>query len=275
MEQIGILCEGYGFKDLAFKKQKNGVACCDVCGYEYGSGSQVGKGDVLHEEHHFTKIRKKLGRGQYKKPAKAPMPPITVKRVPPVLNVDQQANPLPKYIARVAARAKRMVEAGVVKATIIKLADMTVPELNKGLVGKKIEYVFRINRTATSRSELYPYTGIVKSVQLHTPNPKAKARDRGRKSKSKSKSKQEPASTSVPGTVPSAMVEWLNAGGGAKDESRVILVRELYGAVDKEDGWLISGLDDDDNSAFGPIEMSVEEQMHWSAIKAEFLCPKM
>ena len=63
------------------------------------------------------------------------------------------------------------------------------------------------------------------------------------------------------------MVEWLNAGGGAKDESRVILVRELYGAVDKEDGWLISGLDDDDNSAFGPIEMSVEEQMHWSAIK--------
>ena len=81
----------------------------------------------------------------------------------------------------------------------------------------------------------------------------------------------------MPGTVPvpSAMVEWLNAGEGAKDESRVILVRELYGAVDKEDGWLISGLDDDDHSAFGPIEMSVEEQMHWSAIKAEFLCPKM
>ena len=42
------------------------------------------------------------------------------------------------------------------------------------------------------------------------------------------------------------MVEWLNAGEGAKDESRVILVRELYGAVDKEDGWLISGLDDDE-----------------------------
>ena len=60
-----------------------------------------------------------------------------------------------------------------------------------------------------------------------------------------------------------------------KDESRVILTLDLYGTVDKEDGWLISDLNDDDNAAFGPIEMSVEEQMHWSAIKAEFLCPKM
>ena len=59
------------------------------------------------------------------------------------------------------------------------------------------------------------------------------------------------------------------------EPTTTILTLDLYGTVDKEDGWLISDLNDDDNAAFGPIEMSVEEQMHWSAIKAEFLCPKM
>ena len=55
----------------------------------------------------------------------------------------------------------------------------------------------------------------------------------------------------------------------------MILDISFYGAVDKEDGWLITDFDGDENTPMGPIEMTVEEQMHWSAIKAEFLCPKM
>ena len=199
-----------------------------------------------------------------------------------MLNADQSKNPLSKFLDRVAARAARMVEAGVVKSTIVKLADMTVPEINTQLIGKKIEYVYRINRTATSRSELYPYVGEIMSVELHTPNPKARARGRAAKAKAKGRGRAKgkapakpPASTSVPGTIPSAWVKWLNTGDGDSEESRVILDISFYGAVDKEDGWLITDFDGDENTPMCPIEMTVEEQMHWSAIKAEFLCPKM
>ena len=73
----------------------------------------------------------------------------------------------------------------------------------------------------------------------------------------------------------SAWAKWLNTGDGDSEESRVILDISFYGAVDKEDGWLITDFDGDENTPMGPIEMTVEEQMHWSAIKAEFLCPKM
>ena len=73
-------------------------------------------------------------------------------------------------------------------------------------------------------------------------------------------------------------MKWTNAGGAAQEsaeESRVILDIGYYGKVDKEDGWLITELNSDGDAAMGEVEFTVEEQMHWSAIKAEFLCPKM
>ena len=55
-------------------------------------------------------------------------------------------------------------------------------------------------------------------------------------------------------------------GDGDGEESRVILDISFYGAVDKEDGWLITDFDGDENTPMGSIEMTVEEQMHWSAM---------
>ena len=54
----------------------------------------------------------------------------------------------------------------------------------------------------------------------------------------------------------------------------LFLVPDLYGRIDKKDGWIVTD-SPKEGSAGDPMELNLEEQMHWNVVKAEMLCPKL
>ena len=96
---------------------------------------------------------------------------VTLKKKPPVLNDDQERDAMPKFLLRIQGRAQRLVKTGRVTADIVRLADLTVPEINGALVGREIEYVFSIARTKRGRSSAYPYVGVIEKVRVVSATP--------------------------------------------------------------------------------------------------------
>ena len=72
--------------------------------------------------------------------------------------------------------------------------------------------------------------------------------------------------------LPSTVVKWL--APFPEPESRVFLIPDLYGRVDKKGGWIVTDTPKE-GSAGDPMEPNLEEQMHWNVVKAEMLCPKL
>ena len=134
-----------------------------------------------------------------------------------------------------------------------------------------IEYVFSIARTKASRSEKYPYVGVIQKVRVvsatpaHTPTTHVANKGKG-KGKSKGKGK-----TAAQVRLPSVLVKWTEP---PEAPSWAFLVTGLYGQFKKADGWAIRPQEVEE-AASDPMELSVEEAMHLHAIKAEMLCPKM
>ena len=221
------------------------------------------------------------GRNQRRVPDSAPLPMVTLKKKPPVLNDDQAKDAMPKFLLRIRGRAQRLVKSGRVTADIVRLADLTVPEINDALIGREIEYVFSIARTKRGRSSAYPYVGVIEKVRVvsatpaHTPTThledKGKAKGKGKGKAKQRKAKAKAAAAQLPVRLPSVWVRWTLPHD---TPCWVFLVSGLYGQGTKVDGWAIRPKEAEETSN-DPMELSVEEAMHLHAIKAEMLCPKM
>ena len=133
----------------------------------------------------------------------------------------------------------------------------------------------QIRREGRKRQELYAYEGVVVSVAPHTPVPRQttaqkaagrkRARGRGGRGKAQRAEAGEQAQAAY---LPSAEVEW-RMGGEHGERSRVFLVMDYYGRIDIKDGWIVH-----ESTPKGPtaaMDESLEEKMHWDAVKAEML----
>ena len=141
-EQQLVIVEGYGFEDLAFFRRPRGPdksdRCCNFCGCAWSESV------LEHRKAHFLASRAEVDNREI--PSEPPMPHITVPRRPPTLRVDQAAGDqvLSKFVRRVEERARRKVETGKVKASVVKLAGLARPDVNAALVGKTMEYTFQV-----------------------------------------------------------------------------------------------------------------------------------
>ena len=91
------------------------------------------------------------------------------------------------------------------------------------------------------------------------------------KGKGKGKARQPAEAEAAPMFLPPAVVKWL--APFTEGQSRVYLVPDLYGRIDKKDGWIV--MDTPKEGTEEPMELNLEEKMHWNVVKAEMLCPKM
>ena len=162
-QQLDIVVTGYGYSELGFQHKKKDAFCAG-CGANLGACSKH-----EHLEQHVLaaiKYTNKEGRG---KPEHAPLPSVTIKEknFAPVLREDQSKNPLHTALAELSEQAKKMAPRfGVTIAP--QIAFGTKPPANDELVGKCVEYVFRIAAPGArkAKSQLYTYCGRIVRAEV-------------------------------------------------------------------------------------------------------------
>jgi hypothetical protein len=180
-EQLFIMTTGWGNQDLKFKHKNNGEACA-VCDCKASDR-------MVHLKAHMLRVRVRAEeRGG--KPRSAPYPNIFLRQLPPVHSANPTSaedNPIFKYKALQEKRAVELCEKEKVKSTLVRLVDLEaepVPEMDDGLVGRKIQYMWEIE--ISGKTKLHVYDGVVESVTKHALVPSAPAKKvaaRGRKRK--------------------------------------------------------------------------------------------
>ena len=161
-QQLAIMVTGYGYSDFAFAPKKDD-AFCSFCGTDIGACSRL-----EHLEKHVKQaisVTQRCG-----KPVAAPLPDVCIKQAcfAPVLDENQENNPLYEVMSKLSAEAKAMAPKIAVAIAPVILGGTQAPALDQKLVGMVIEYVFRICEAGArkKKSQLYTYQGYIESIEV-------------------------------------------------------------------------------------------------------------
>ena len=111
----------------------------------------------------------RIARGR-SKPTAAPLPDVCIKQAcfAPVLDENQENNPLYEVMSKLSAEAKAMAPTIAVAVAPLVGSGAVAPTFDKKLIGLVIEYVFRIAEKGArkKKSQLYTYQGYVESIEV-------------------------------------------------------------------------------------------------------------
>jgi hypothetical protein len=195
IEQLMIMSEGGGFKEVAFKHQPS-KGSCPLCGILTSTDK-----DAHLLTHHGKGLKFVEAAGGM--PAEAPRPPLTLDKLPPVIcngdPTDAAYNSIHAVLGTVEGIADSLIASEKVKAEITRVGEIVMPQLTaEVLLGREIDMVFSIRKTAASkRSSKHTYRGAIVSISKnrHVATVKpvtAKRKKRSKKSTSKAKKKTVP-----------------------------------------------------------------------------------
>jgi len=238
-EQLEIIVDGWGHKDMAVPAQKergSGHRC--KCGCAFGNGHLK-----KHVKWALTEIHGRWHKAGGK-PDKPPPPSMALQSMPASLRANQAENPIYGHLAEMEHRAERLVRTKQVESSIVLLDEMTLPEINLALVGKDVEYRCLAADEGEKRRSKKHYYGTIQSVNLHDM--------KGRK------------------PMASAVVKWDVKGG---EVSSMWLDTDMYCHMDMDGGWAIVE-DGEDGDPVEAIEETVAEFFQ-AKLEAEYLLVEM